>query len=360
VAKNGFGYPPVRVGTWSPAQMTFPQHTSLEWDATGAFASGAGPYQVVFQYTSGGVRFEVHKAELLEDGKVVASDPHFGRTGVENVDNLYHLDLAAWRKEARYVLRVEAGSDIGTDTNGTVDVAFLGQGSRIFGAFRRNAALGVGETFAQSSVMGVVPVGQRRRGFLHYLERERAHPYRSFLHYNTWYDLGYFDQYTESGALGVIQSFGAELHTKRGVPIRSFLMDDGWDDPATLWGFHSGFGNGFVPLKDVAAPFGGAPGVWLSPWGGYGTPQQQRLAYGSQQGYETNASGFVLSAPKYYARFLQICLDMIRTQGSTSSSSTAPGAPPSAIRAASSAATSRPRSRSSRRCARPSPTSSST
>jgi len=29
-----------------------------------------------------------------------------------------------------------------------------------------------------------------RRDFLAYLELERAHPYRTFLHYNTWYDIG--------------------------------------------------------------------------------------------------------------------------------------------------------------------------
>ncbi|MHC4654457.1 MAG: enterotoxin, partial [Planctomycetota bacterium] len=40
-----------------------------------------------------------------------------------------------------------------------------------------------GKPLVQSSVIGVVPQGQLRRGFLYYIERERAHPYRPFLHY---------------------------------------------------------------------------------------------------------------------------------------------------------------------------------
>ncbi|MGH7690655.1 MAG: twin-arginine translocation signal domain-containing protein, partial [Gemmatimonadaceae bacterium] len=41
-----------------------------------------------------------------------------------------------------------------------------------------------------SSVIGAVRPGQLRRDFLAYVERERAHPYRTFLHYNSWYDIG--------------------------------------------------------------------------------------------------------------------------------------------------------------------------
>ena len=45
-------------------------------------------------------------------------------------------------------------------------------------ALLRNAVLKSGETLTQSCVMGAVPDGQLRRGFLAYIERERAHPYR--------------------------------------------------------------------------------------------------------------------------------------------------------------------------------------
>ena len=97
--------------------------------------------------------------------------------------------------------------------------------------------------------------------------------------------------------------------------LSSFLFDDGWDDPASLWGFHAGFPQGFARVRDAAARYGAAPGVWLSPWGGYGKPKDARLVSGRAQGFETNEGGFQLSGPKYYQRFRETCLDMIRRYG---------------------------------------------
>jgi len=179
----------------------------------------------------------------------------------------------------------------------------------------RELPLRPGAPVTCSSVIGPVTAGQLRRDFLLYVERERAHPYRPFLHYNSWYDLGYFNRYDEGGALDVIEQFGVELHRKRAVVLDSFLFDDGWDDPETLWHFHAGFPHGFTPIRAAARKFGAAPGVWMSPWGGYGKPREERLAYGKTQGFEINEGGFELSGPKYYRRFHDVCLDMIRTYG---------------------------------------------
>ncbi|HVP55935.1 MAG TPA: enterotoxin [Candidatus Eisenbacteria bacterium] len=179
----------------------------------------------------------------------------------------------------------------------------------------RELPLKAGQTVTYSSVIGVTSAGQLRRGFLHYVERERAHPYRTFLHYNSWYDLGYFSKYDEAGALQVINTFGTELTKKRGVPVNSFLFDDGWDDPATLWQFNSGFPDGFTKLRKAAASYGTAPGVWLSPWGGYGKPKQQRVAAGRAAGYEIVDNGFALSGPKYYAAFRDTCFRFLRDYG---------------------------------------------
>jgi hypothetical protein len=166
-----------------------------------------------------------------------------------------------------------------------------------------------------SSVIGVAPSGQMRRAFLNYLERARAHPYRPFLHYNSWYDIGYGNRYDQTAALDVIAAFGTELHEKRDVQLDSFMFDDGWDDPRSLWSFDSGFPNGFTPLKAAATKYGAAPGIWLSPWGGYDVAKEQRLKYGKQQGFETNPGGFALSGPKYFARFREVTLDFIRQYG---------------------------------------------
>jgi hypothetical protein len=188
-------------------------------------------------------------------------------------------------------------------------------GDRAIARLSRELPLKAGQSVTYSSVIGAAPAGQLRREFLEYVERERAHPYRTFLHYNSWYDLGYFNKYDEAGALNVINVFGTELAEKRGVKLDSFLFDDGWDDPATLWGFHSGFPNGFTPIKEAAAKYHAAPGIWMSPWGGYGKPRQDRLAFGKEAGYEINRGGFMLSGPKYYRHFRDTCMEMIRKYG---------------------------------------------
>ena len=179
----------------------------------------------------------------------------------------------------------------------------------------RSLPLKAGQSVTYSSVIGVTQKGQMRRDFLAYVERERAHPYRTFLHYNSWYDLGRFNPYDEAGARDRINFFGRELHEKRGVVLDSFLFDDGWDDHHTLWGFNAGFPEGFTNVRKDAEKYATAPGVWMSPWGGYAGPKKERIEYGKQQGYETVADGFALSGPKYYDRFRDVCLEMIRKYG---------------------------------------------
>jgi len=183
------------------------------------------------------------------------------------------------------------------------------------GEIERTLSLPKGQSITYSSVVGVVPAGQMRRGFLTYVERERAHPYRTFLHYNSWYDMGFFTPYDEAMALDRVKAFGTELKVKRGVTMDSFLFDDGWDDHASLWSFNSGFPNGFVPIRDAAKEYGFAPGVWMSPWGGYSKPKQERVKFGAAAGFEIEDGGFALSGPKYYERFRDVCLKMMREQG---------------------------------------------
>ncbi len=179
-----------------------------------------------------------------------------------------------------------------------------------------SALLKPGEPLVQSSVVGVVPQGQLRRGFLYYIERERAHPYRPFLHYNSWYDIGYgAEKIQERQCLEVIELFGKELIKRRKTVMDSFALDDGWDDTASLWQFHEGFPNGFAPLRKAAKKYDSTLGAWLSPFGGYGKAKQDRLKYGQQQGFETNKSGFSLAGPTYYARFRDVCINMIREYG---------------------------------------------
>jgi hypothetical protein len=177
--------------------------------------------------------------------------------------------------------------------------------------------LGAGQSITYSSVIGVADPGQLRRDFLAYLEEERAHPYRTFLHYNSWFDLNSTDsdRYDETQVLDRVHAFGKELVRKRGVTMDSFLLDDGWDDTHSLWGFNSGLPNGLTNIHKAAADYGFGIGVWLSPWGGYGVTQAQRTAAGERAGLETVKGGFALSAPRYYGIFEKICQEMISKYG---------------------------------------------
>ncbi len=166
-----------------------------------------------------------------------------------------------------------------------------------------------------SAVLGFCTPGQLRRTFqLAYLNEERARPYFPLFNYNTWYDIGYFSRYSEQDVLDTVRIFGEELVRKRGVVMDSFLLDDGWDNTETLWQFHDGLPNEFRDIRALMESYGSAPGVWFSPWGGYGQPKLNRIAAAGDT-YETNERGFALSGPKYYELFRDMCLHMIREHG---------------------------------------------
>jgi len=227
--------------------------------------------------------------------------------------------LVDWPLSAAYVAGTVKGSPV---VAGNVFVGFehplsscAVSGSRARCKLTRELPLKSGQSIHYSSVVGVTLPGQLRRGFLTYVERERAHPYRTFLHYNSWYDLGYGNKYDEAGVLVVIRQFGTELVQKRGVTLSSFLFDDGWDEPTTLWKFNSGFPKGFANVRKSAEGIGAGIGVWMSPWGGYDKAKQQRVAAGTKAGLEIVDNGFALSGPKYYNAFRETSLRMIRDFG---------------------------------------------
>jgi hypothetical protein len=303
-------------GGWTPAEMRARQ---FDVPLTGLTAGELG---VRFDYQRGSHRIDITKVSLIgTDGKELAADAHAGFSGNAAKENSYRLDVPAGVTEGS--LRVLIGG-VPTETDSwgklTVSGASIAKSVAAVCDLPRQCALEPGAEWTVSSGIGVYPTGQLRRAFLYYLERERAHPYRQYWHYNSWYDLniGRNDnldplvRMTEAQCLDVISAFGQELHEKRGVGLDGFVWDDGWDDWNSLWKFHPGFPNGFTKLKQAAAKQGAGMGAWLSPWGGYGASHDSRVKLGRQQGYETNANGFSLGGPKYYAAFRDVCLKMIR------------------------------------------------
>ena len=191
-------------------------------------------------------------------------------------------------------------------------------------------AVTAAEPLTLSSVVGVFPPGQQRRGFLYYLERERAHPYRPYLHHNNGEQIGLaywelvrlkktaeaaaFRAQQEQSWRELIERVGQELVRQRGVQLDALAHDYEWDDENLVWQFHEGFPNGFQPLIDAAAKYKSGLGIWFSPWGGY-PAKAARVKAGREQGQETNQGGLSLAGPRYYARFRAACVNLIREHG---------------------------------------------
>lgn len=177
-------------------------------------------------------------------------------------------------------------------------------------------SLSATEQYLINTIIGVFPTQQRRRTFQYYLERERASPFRQYLHYNSWYDLG--GELTEEKLMKTANAYQSELVQKRGIKLDGFVLDDGWDDPYTdLWSpDRKRFNNGFSDLQQKIAAVGDIKlGLWVSPYGGYGG-QKERLALAIKMGaLPKNAKNFDMGYPGYYNLYKQICTDFMDKYG---------------------------------------------
>ncbi len=288
----------------------------------GESACGGRGIAASFKEPTSGLRID-WSVELRDGSNYVVQTLTLSARKDIRIDSLVFMDAAI--KGARQVGQVDGSVVVADDIFMAVEhplaVNSVEPGDplpRVRCSLPRGNTLKAGQTWRYSSVIGVVPANQLRRGFLYYLERRRAHPYRPFLHYNSWYDLNIGrpdNRMTEAECLKAIEFFGRELIRGRGVKLDAFVWDDGWDDFNSLWGFHNGFPEGFKKLKDAAARYAAAMGVWTSPWGGYGGPKNKRIAFGKSQGYETNANGYSMAGAKYGKAFRDVCLNMMREQG---------------------------------------------
>ena len=170
------------------------------------------------------------------------------------------------------------------------------------------------QSYDFASVIGVAAKDQLRRSFLYYIERERARASSPFLHYNCWYDLG--TSVNAKDLLDAAGQFDKELVKKRGVPVLSYLADDGWDHPGK--GFWSEdpekFPGGFADVKQKLDAMHSHLSVWISPLGGYGG-QNQRIAEGRKLGLIQPGSKPDFSYPPYKAWFQNRCLQLMREDG---------------------------------------------
>ncbi len=306
---------------------------SKEGDVT---ISNAGNLELTFQYQSGNHRLNIVGVDLLNsNNEIVASDYHIGFTGGASANNSYNIDVpAAGDYTIRYFVEINTES-----VNSTGSISFVGATvkaigvndeitliddsnedpfTEITGRWSRNTTLRSNETFKVSTVIGVVAEGQQRRFFLAYHERERVVPWRSFVHYNSWYELNInrnndsnpMNRMTEQQCLPEIEAWKTKLYDVYDVGIDAFVWDDGWDDFNSLWDFHVGFPNGFQALDQKVAEQGAGTGTWLGPVGGYGSSKAQRLSYWNKT-FGQNISNFELSNQTYFDAFVNRCSQMV-------------------------------------------------
>ena len=192
-------------------------------------------------------------------------------------------------------------------------------GDTMTGKWSRKTTLKKGEIWDVSSVIGAFVPGQERRSFLAYNERERAVPWRSFVHYNSWYELNINrnndpdpkKRMSEKQCLDVIEEWNKNLFKKHKIGVDAFVWDDGWDDFNSLWGFHSEFPNGFEKLNTAALKQGAGMGAWLGPVGGYGASKAQRLGYWNKNHPNNQIGNFELSNKEYFDAFVGRCSQMV-------------------------------------------------
>ena len=288
-----------------------------------------GPCEVTFRYTGGTHRLNILGVALVSPaGKVVSVDAHAGHAGEKPQNTTYKINVPeAGKYSLQYWVETRTESitsrgkiELSLPIEQAAPAARAGSDSLVQGTWVRKTTLAKGQSWKVSSVIGLLESGQERRSFLAYSERERPVPYRAFVHYNDWYEVGIrvnnnrdpLKRNSEKRWMEILKHWERELFTKRKTSIDAFVIDDGWDDFNSLWDFHAGFPNGFAAINRGALKMKAGIGTWLGPVGGYGAAKRMRLDYWNSKHPGNRISNFELSNKEYFDAFVGRCRDMIR------------------------------------------------
>ncbi|HFN3771720.1 TPA: enterotoxin [Enterobacter hormaechei] len=159
---------------------------------------------------------------------------------------------------------------------------------------------------------------QLRRSVNQFIDAVRPRPYKPYLHYNSWMDIGFFTPYSEQNVIGRMDEWNKEFIAGRGVALDAFLLDDGWDDRTGRWLFGPAFSNGFGKVREKADSLHSSVGLWLSPWGGYNKPRDIRVSHAKEYGFETVDGKLALSGPNYFKNFNDQIIKLIKNEHITS------------------------------------------
>ncbi len=116
---------------------------------------------------------------------------------------------------------------------------------------------------SKTMVIGVAPPGREARtGFDEYL-RAIKRPSRSHLQYNSWYDLRR-DEMTPENLLATAAAFHEKLLGPWGLQMNSFVPDDGWQAPQSVWEPRTDlYPEGFAPVARALEALGMRLGLWM-------------------------------------------------------------------------------------------------
>ena len=289
----------------------------------------SGECKVTFRYEGGNHRLNMIGVALLDAaGKPLSTDAHPGHTGDTSTANTYTVQVP---QPGKYTIQywVETRTESIT-SRGAIELSLpLRAGknenpssgsNQVQGEWVRKTTLAKGQSWQVSSVIGLLAPGQARRSFLAYSERERAVPYRSFVHYNDWYEVGIrlhdnddpLKRTSEKIWLDILKAWDKELYKKRKTRLDAFVIDDGWDDFNSLWDFHAGFPSGFAAISRAAGKMKAGIGTWLGPVGGYGKSKRLRLEHWNKKHPNNKIGNFELSNKEYFNAFVGRCREMIR------------------------------------------------
>lgn len=274
------------------------------------FIHEAGNYEVAIEHGGGSDDFNINAVSLVQNGRVISSQkqPLNGYGG----NNIYRLKLDRYDKKNTYDIQLAI-----TNPDKATGLLHLYKHENDILNFYvdRTDTLLPGKAISVWSLMGVAPKDQVRRSFAYYIERERARPYKQFLHYNCWWDItdDGASSFTSGQLLERMEAWNRKFIKPFSIKLNAFVFDDGWDDLDSVWYFDPvKFPYGFSKQAELCRKYNSGIGVWMSPFGGYLENQRRRIQSAKREGLEINGKGLSLAGPHYYERFLERAIDMLK------------------------------------------------
>ncbi len=150
---------------------------------------------------------------------------------------------------------------------------------------------------SRTFVCGVAPAGLSvELAFDDYVQGIKR-PSRSFLQYNSWYDVRNEEMTLETFRRKV-EAFEEHLLEPYGLTMDSYQPDDGWQDPQSVWEPRKDiYPEGFRPLAELFQAHGSRMGLWMPLFG-----VKLDIDWAREQGYEVSNRGrsYCIAGPKSF------------------------------------------------------------